>query len=1693
MATLLEQATEEKTRRDRIAAAKAEKQRRSAVAPATRPDIEGREGTELTSDDFTTTPTPQLQQRPILPRREFQSGIDEFIRALGRGSLNVGSGLLATFADVAVDSVFDVDRINELAETAREAAQSPTFQPATDGGVGGFIANAVGDALPFMAGTIAATLIGGPVAGFGVAYAVEGKSSYFDALEQGATQGQAEIEGMIVGSINATLELVQIKNVIRFAKAGKGSIKAVAAAAKQNTLRTLAKQGTKITKETVKLALKEGIQEALQETTAILAPATTGREIQKEGKLERIGQAALGGAVAGVVLGGGGRVVQSALPGQQAAAEGEFDPRFGIPVDEAGRPLAEAKIESEAEVDATLALLQAEANARAKIADAVPLEPAEREQFPELARQEDQIASLRATDIRTLPEGEPTQPAEAPVAKPPAEAEKPPTEAPAAEKPLSRAQQRNLDALAKFPQADVVEGTTRVRMKNAQGAVFQVPAGQIQAKLDDGFTLVEKAAPVEVKKPPVEAEKPATEPQKPAEEPETPAPVTRIVDIEQEIQKATETEGLMTERAAIKQISPKERTPTQANRLTAIEDELVEKNADEFPDIDISEKTRTVERRKVRDQIKEHGVYQAELDAIGDLPAIPSKVNVDSTEIGDVRARFEGRPELLKIFNLQETGGARWDEAAAEIGIDNLDEFMDAVELVIESQKPAKGGISEVALAKALNSADPAIELFAAKREMLKQGFNAAEINKELQAIADGLQIPQEFVEPELISLKEISSVAKKQQILKELDRAFKKVSRKKAVKPAEGKAVAKARVRAGQQNRPVFVQERQGKFIITVREPRSGTFVKITPPAKGEIEGTTERITAGPKARKKTVPRQTQEQKLLIQQIDIEAKKKGLTQKRFSEIKVKHGGSKRLTGRTPRTVEQLKAVLAAVKKARPKRIGNKTVITLKTEKEIAELKENLTKLGFMNDEEFQNILDIEVRGKEAKFINARNFITQPQARDVLARMHDTAQRLRVTEPIRLAIEKNPAIAAEIRKIDKLPKSAKDPSRLRSIRFFFQRMGEQANAPIYDIFLDLTLESQLRSRERHNAMKLSEALPGFAKIANDPKALQRVEFWIVSQSVLKDRPPTPTDITADELRLAKLIQASFRSYETLARAGKFFEFFDQRTKIPQYLQFKKQIDKAFDIFNTQGHDALIKYLDTQDWGIVSAGYSPMESVVRKVSTHRMPNIAVGKGRIRERGIFYRKQDRDILQRWYSYMRQMDQLVHIQPRIKSLVRLVNDNQSSFVNAGKVNSVVSTYLDNLKHTNYEDGLIEEVSRRLYSQAITVRVLADPVKVLRNLAQNVAFSEDRRDLLDPRNKKLSVADKNYLETHVQQSSVMMSDWAFTGEQPFDFFWIRRGIKKLTDKDVPIATKWVQRKTLYPASDRINRLISFHAKINRVRRAFGKQQTLSKKMRGARFSDMQNEEQRTALGIFAKDGVDAMARFVAKVHTDNTHFLYAKEQRSPAEQTKLGRIALNLALFRRAALEKAVFQLQKVFQPKTGFRAKVRAGNVLVMLLVFSSLVGILWKKLTGTKYSPYSYFNFLELNFGGLEVATIEKVEGAYNAMLAILTTDPKKSGAAIDDFGTELAGVADYMIPFYDIGLRAIEATVGSENIDRVPARKLRGLIDDEYKSRGMTKIERSLVEKIQFTFAKGGDREPDKTKKKPSAGGFRRRE
>jgi hypothetical protein len=268
----------------------------------------------VTSEDIPEeTKAPPLIQ-PAREPREFTGFFSELGTALQRGAARTGAAGLQFIERLSTPgSIFEPGTFSDLAEPLQDFAESAKVQPATipkdaptKDKVKAFVANAVGETIPFMGAATASVLATGtPMAAFGTSFAVEGEGARQDALAAGASEDQADLEAFVVGTINGALEKLQIDEVLNFAGVGRGSIRALIDAAKKKSLRKIAKEGGKLTLELAKTSVTEGVQEALQETTSVLAPAVTGRELPTlEEGAKRVGLAAAGGAVAGPILGG---------------------------------------------------------------------------------------------------------------------------------------------------------------------------------------------------------------------------------------------------------------------------------------------------------------------------------------------------------------------------------------------------------------------------------------------------------------------------------------------------------------------------------------------------------------------------------------------------------------------------------------------------------------------------------------------------------------------------------------------------------------------------------------------------------------------------------------------------------------------------------------------------------------------------------------------------------------------------------------------------------------------------------------------------------------------------------------------------------------------------------------------------------------------------------------------------------------------------------------------------------------------------------------------------------------------------------------------------------------------------------------------------------------------------------------------
>jgi len=217
---------------------------------------------------------------------------------------------------------------DQMARRAYEEAQSGQYMTAEGGGAKAFIANAVARTLPLMAlSTTSAVLTGGtslgPMAGAFLAAAfAERERIYRGALADGATEEQAQLEGMIGGTINGVIEFAQVSKILRLGKgAGDPVMKEFAAAVRGRAMAKILKAGAKLEGKHLADAIQEGFEEVAQQWVGEgLAIMVHGKDFPTaQDALTMTGQAFAGGMGAGWFLGGGTLVVEGAAEVREAA------------------------------------------------------------------------------------------------------------------------------------------------------------------------------------------------------------------------------------------------------------------------------------------------------------------------------------------------------------------------------------------------------------------------------------------------------------------------------------------------------------------------------------------------------------------------------------------------------------------------------------------------------------------------------------------------------------------------------------------------------------------------------------------------------------------------------------------------------------------------------------------------------------------------------------------------------------------------------------------------------------------------------------------------------------------------------------------------------------------------------------------------------------------------------------------------------------------------------------------------------------------------------------------------------------------------------------------------------------------------------------------------------------------------------
>ncbi|KKL96748.1 hypothetical protein LCGC14_1841390, partial [marine sediment metagenome] len=270
------------------------------------------------------------QEKYESQRRNYKNFWDELSFQIGGGMVRLGAGGLATLSTVSESAVWDKETIEDAAQFLYELGERPELATAKGAGWKGYIATATGQAMPYMGAAALATVTSGTSLGaFGVAFIAEGGGAYLTTLKHGGSDEEARMNMFIVGSINGTLEKMQIDNLWRFAKTGNATRKAVLNNATKRSWQKILKSGKELSYDYLRLITTESAQESLQELTSIAVESELNPEVWSEAT-DRIFQAGLGGATVAGILGFGGRVGNLALSNKTNAIVNEYNVKIKV-------------------------------------------------------------------------------------------------------------------------------------------------------------------------------------------------------------------------------------------------------------------------------------------------------------------------------------------------------------------------------------------------------------------------------------------------------------------------------------------------------------------------------------------------------------------------------------------------------------------------------------------------------------------------------------------------------------------------------------------------------------------------------------------------------------------------------------------------------------------------------------------------------------------------------------------------------------------------------------------------------------------------------------------------------------------------------------------------------------------------------------------------------------------------------------------------------------------------------------------------------------------------------------------------------------------------------------------------------------------------------------------------------------------
>ncbi len=762
----------------------------------------------------------------------------------------------------------------------------------------------------------------------------------------------------------------------------------------------------------------------------------------------------------------------------------------------------------------------------------------------------------------------------------------------------------------------------------------------------------------------------------------------------------------------------------------------------------------------------------------------------------------------------------------------------------------------------------------------------------------------------------------------------------------------------------------------------------------------------------------------------------------------------------------QLRVVLDKVSRIRPQRIKGKNVIAADTERDIASLKAELTKEGTFTDQSYKGLLHyLEI--KTDKYETGDRFITEGEGKQLIRAMNNENMLGLAQKKIKLetALASQPELAKSIGDRQTITgnlqvgttegkKVSVNP--FLDIRYYMQKLQVTTGQPFYQVWYDaLTKKNDLMTRGKEIMTRIENSTPQFKVLSEDKVALQRVSDYIASKNKWS-KVVSPTNITPDEIKLADAIEKELLAFRGDVRFYRFLRSYNRHNGDVELINRDikdapaDDLRAAIKILESKGDKALRAFTDSKTWGVIESGYEPQTAINPRLQERKARIATIGAGHLNTREGFEASVDeRTLLQRTSAYVRQMLNL-QLEPYAQKIDEMYGQTLSLMDNPQRVKKELIQDLNSLKGYIEDGGMLAQILKRTASQGFTAIYLR-PDMSFRNSLQNIAFHPDKEAFINPANRVLTSEEMDYFNQYVA------SDDAFAQEYMLQNSPGIPGLGKIN--------KWAQKLTLFQLSERMNRLSSFWASLNKAERALKAYQTnkdVAAFTKASGLNDLTPTQQIQGLELLAADPKEA-TRFIAKEITNNVHMVYSQAERAVVQQGAMGSAIGSLMTFPRSYVQRMVLVAQKAFSSQSTTGERMRAWKILSTSIIGGLVAGSIYKMVTGKDRDPYNPVEMITWTPGGLMIGATTQIAEVLGDISRAIQGDE----AALMRLPAKLTQAGDTFLPFYKQVIDGLEAIENEKNVDRLAVRKVIALIKKDYHpDEDSYQTERNIIESLQ---------------------------